>query len=271
VFREWGSKSGTGRVLSFLHKNKGAWAQTLCENECKRVRSVRHDLLDLLKSFEYWKAGLVVVIRSKESELKQSKEFFVNVEVKMALGVSVRQWIVSNAQQVETALSVIEEQALEIGSRKSVRMLFGRHDLLDLLKSFEYWKAGLVVVDSNSYIKSKGSIEDFVSFREMITSQLIYLKGRVFRKWGSKNGTGRVLSFSHKNKGARAQTLYENECKRVRLVRQWIESNVQQAETGQSVIEEQALEIGSCQSIRMLFGRHDLLDFLKVLSIGKLD
>ncbi|GJR43578.1 hypothetical protein Tco_1311681, partial [Tanacetum coccineum] len=46
---------------------------------------------------------------------------------------------------------------------------------------FEYWKAGLVVVlimcgdivkDSNSYLKSRGSIEDFVSFREMITSQL---------------------------------------------------------------------------------------------------
>ncbi|GJW55667.1 retrotransposon protein, putative, ty1-copia subclass [Tanacetum coccineum] len=46
---------------------------------------------------------------------------------------------------------------------------------------FEYWKAGLVVAlimcgdivkDSNSYLKSRGSIEDFVSFREMITSQL---------------------------------------------------------------------------------------------------
>ncbi|GKA74716.1 hypothetical protein Tco_0781018 [Tanacetum coccineum] len=28
------------------------------------------------------------------------------------------------------------------------------------------------VKDSNSYLKSRGSIEDFVSFREMITSQL---------------------------------------------------------------------------------------------------
>nr|GEV91369.1 hypothetical protein [Tanacetum cinerariifolium] len=42
---------------------------------------------------------------------------------------------------------------------------------------FEYWKAGLVVVDSNSYLESRGSIEDFVSFREMITSQLLYLRG----------------------------------------------------------------------------------------------
>nr|GEV33969.1 hypothetical protein [Tanacetum cinerariifolium] len=44
---------------------------------------------------------------------------------------------------------------------------------------FEYWKAGLVVVDSNSYLESKGSIEDIVSFREMITSQLLYLRGNL--------------------------------------------------------------------------------------------
>nr|GEU74167.1 hypothetical protein [Tanacetum cinerariifolium] len=31
--------------------------------------------------------------------------------------------------------------------------------------------------DSNSYLESKGIIEDFVSFREMITSQLLYLRG----------------------------------------------------------------------------------------------
>ncbi|GJZ37450.1 hypothetical protein Tco_0583641 [Tanacetum coccineum] len=31
---------------------------------------------------------------------------------------------------------------------------------------------GDIVKDSNSYLKSRGSIEDFVSFREMITSQL---------------------------------------------------------------------------------------------------
>ncbi|GJT24574.1 PAZ domain-containing protein, partial [Tanacetum coccineum] len=43
----------------------------------------------------------------------------------------------SNAQQAETGQSVIEEQALEIGSRKYVRMLFGSYDLLDLIKSFQ--------------------------------------------------------------------------------------------------------------------------------------
>ncbi|GJV37534.1 hypothetical protein Tco_1410011 [Tanacetum coccineum] len=47
----------------------------------------------------------------------------------------------SNAQQAETGQSVIEEQALEIGSRKSVRKLFGSYDLLDLIKSYQPWKA----------------------------------------------------------------------------------------------------------------------------------
>ncbi|GKE37993.1 hypothetical protein Tco_1461398 [Tanacetum coccineum] len=32
--------------------------------------------------------------------------------------------------------------------------------------------SGDIVKDSNSYLKSNGSIEDFVSFREMIASQL---------------------------------------------------------------------------------------------------
>ncbi|GJS59326.1 argonaute 1-like protein [Tanacetum coccineum] len=43
----------------------------------------------------------------------------------------------SNAHQAETGQSFIEEQALEIGSRKSVHKLFGSYDLLDLIKSFQ--------------------------------------------------------------------------------------------------------------------------------------
>ncbi|GJT75217.1 hypothetical protein Tco_1041942 [Tanacetum coccineum] len=54
-----------------------------------------------------------------------------------AIGTAGEERIESNAQQTETGQSVIEEQWLEIGSRKSIRMLFGRHDLLDLLKIFE--------------------------------------------------------------------------------------------------------------------------------------
>ncbi|GJU61535.1 S-adenosylmethionine carrier 1, chloroplastic/mitochondrial-like protein isoform X2 [Tanacetum coccineum] len=46
---------------------------------------------------------------------------------------------------------------------------------------------------------------------------------------GSKNDSGCVLSFKHRNLHSRAQTLCENACKRVRTVRQWIESNAQQA------------------------------------------
>ncbi|GJU62695.1 S-adenosylmethionine carrier 1, chloroplastic/mitochondrial-like protein isoform X2 [Tanacetum coccineum] len=46
---------------------------------------------------------------------------------------------------------------------------------------------------------------------------------------GSKNDSGCVLSFKHRNMHSMAQTLCENACKRVRTVRQWIESNAQQA------------------------------------------
>ncbi|GJZ99463.1 hypothetical protein Tco_0672014 [Tanacetum coccineum] len=43
--------------------------------------------------------------------------------------------------------------------------------ILDLVSTVR-WLLVLPVKDSNSYLKSRGSIEDFVSFREMITSQL---------------------------------------------------------------------------------------------------
>ncbi|GJT14446.1 retrovirus-related pol polyprotein from transposon TNT 1-94 [Tanacetum coccineum] len=69
-----------------------------------------------------------------------------------------------------------------IGSPMIVLFIVRFHSLILRLESFyycgvifgqfEYWKAELEVVDSNSYLKSRGSIEDFVSFREMITSQL---------------------------------------------------------------------------------------------------
>ncbi|KAI3706436.1 hypothetical protein L6452_24180 [Arctium lappa] len=103
---------------------------------------------------------------------------------------------------------------------------------------------------------------------------------QVFREWGSKNCSGPALNVSHKNNCLRAQRLCENECKRVRTVRQWIELNARQAETGHSGIEEQATEIG-CQieqvqdgsgvhharvgarrSICRLYGRQALLDLL---------
>ncbi|KVH90745.1 uncharacterized protein LOC112521474 [Cynara cardunculus var. scolymus] len=103
---------------------------------------------------------------------------------------------------------------------------------------------------------------------------------QVFREWGSKNCSGRALNVSHKNNCSRAQWLCEYECKRVRTVRQWIELNTQQAETGHSGAEEQGTEIG-CQieqgrdglgvnhtrvgarrSICRLYGRQALLDLL---------
>ncbi|GKA31421.1 ribonuclease H-like domain-containing protein, partial [Tanacetum coccineum] len=51
---------------------------------------------------------------------------------------------------------------------------------------------GDIVKDSNSYLKSRGSIEDFVSFREMITSQLqgkLWLYDEVLEALGAKLST----------------------------------------------------------------------------------
>lgn len=108
---------------------------------------------------------------------------------------------------------------------------------------------------------------------------------QVFREWGSKNSNGRALNVSHKNNCSRSQWICENEFRRVRTVRQWIESNTEEAETGHVGTEGQAREI-SCQveqvcdgdgdglgfnqnrvgarrSIRRLYGRQALLDLLK--------
>ncbi|XP_071711505.1 uncharacterized protein [Rutidosis leptorrhynchoides] len=67
---------------------------------------------------------------------------------------------------------------------------------------------------------------------------------QVFREWGSKNSSGRALEVPHKSNCSRIQRLCEND-NRVRTVRQWLESNVQQVETGPSVTEEQAPKISS--------------------------
>ncbi|KAJ0849292.1 hypothetical protein HanRHA438_Chr13g0599471 [Helianthus annuus] len=62
---------------------------------------------------------------------------------------------------------------------------------------------------------------------------------QVFREWGSKNNSGRTL-------------ICDNESKRVRTVRQWLESSTQQAETS----------VRSRRTIRLRYGRHALLDLL---------
>nr|GEW83032.1 retrovirus-related Pol polyprotein from transposon TNT 1-94 [Tanacetum cinerariifolium] len=45
------------------------------------------------------------------------------------------------------------------------------------INDLQHIMCGDMFKDSNSYLESRGSIEDFVSFREMITSQLLYLRG----------------------------------------------------------------------------------------------
>ncbi|KAK1429143.1 hypothetical protein QVD17_11346 [Tagetes erecta] len=91
---------------------------------------------------------------------------------------------------------------------------------------------------------------------------------QVFREWGSKNNNGRALNASQNSNCSRARLICENESERVRTVRQWLESNTQQAETGLSINEEQdrlsvnQTMVGARKSIRLLYGRHALLDLL---------
>ena len=98
---------------------------------------------------------------------------------------------------------------------------------------------------------------------------------KIFHEWGSKGFGGRTRM----NNGSRAQRIVENECKRVRIVREWIESSTQQGDTCQGNSEEPASKIGSPiartqdgtvdsgtgarSSIRRIFGRQALIDLLK--------
>ncbi|XP_076933252.1 uncharacterized protein LOC143599094 isoform X1 [Bidens hawaiensis] len=98
---------------------------------------------------------------------------------------------------------------------------------------------------------------------------------RVFREWGSKNinSNERALNVSHTsnndNNCSRARLVCDTESLRVRTVRQWLESNTQQAETCVSPMEEQdglgvgQTSVGGRKCLRLLYGRHALLDLLK--------
>ncbi|GJT02526.1 PAZ domain-containing protein [Tanacetum coccineum] len=55
----------------------------------------------------------------------------------MGLSLSIGVYFIEHVKCPASGNSVIEEQALEIGSRKSVRKLFDSYDLLDLIKSFQ--------------------------------------------------------------------------------------------------------------------------------------
>ncbi|GJW92100.1 hypothetical protein Tco_0169653 [Tanacetum coccineum] len=102
---------------------------------------------------------------------------------------------------------------------------------------------------------------------------------KIFHEWGSKSFGPRTVYSSRINNESRAQKIGENECKRVRIVREWIESSTEQEDTCRGSSEEPASEIGSPiartrdgtvdsgtgarNSIRRIFGRQALIDLLK--------
>ncbi|XP_024984217.1 uncharacterized protein LOC112520148 [Cynara cardunculus var. scolymus] len=101
---------------------------------------------------------------------------------------------------------------------------------------------------------------------------------KIFHEWGSKSFGGHTSYNSHINNCSRSQWLGENECKRVRVVRDQIELSTQQGDGCRTGLEEPATEIGShirrvqdgsvdCgvgarRPIRRIYGRQALLDLL---------
>ncbi|GKC59209.1 hypothetical protein Tco_1086807 [Tanacetum coccineum] len=95
----------------------------------------------------------------------------------------------SNAQQAETGLSLIEEQALEIGSRKSVCKLFGSYDLLDLIKSFQ--------IGRQKEIQSLLKVGPVTNFAHRNHPQSL-LKGRFLRFVQDKKSTSVPVQERHR-------------------------------------------------------------------------
>nr|GEW53254.1 ribonuclease H-like domain, reverse transcriptase, RNA-dependent DNA polymerase [Tanacetum cinerariifolium] len=79
----------------------------------------------------------------------------------------------------------LDDLYLKIYEAKVIRIIF--HIMLHG-GYFEYWMARLVVVVYGD-LKSKGRTEDFVSFKEMITSQLLYLRGNELKRFFTATNT----------------------------------------------------------------------------------
>ncbi|GKA36592.1 hypothetical protein Tco_0723157 [Tanacetum coccineum] len=110
------------------------------------------------------------------------------------MGLSLSHWCVlllnmSNAHQAETGQSLIEEQALEIGSRKSVRKLFGSYDLLDLIKSFQ--------IGRQKEIQSLLEVGPVTNFAHRNHPQSL-LKGRFLRFVQDKKSTSVPVQERHR-------------------------------------------------------------------------
>lgn len=122
----------------------------------------------------------------------------------------------------------------------------------------------------NQRVLQNGQVED-IPEKERVR--------KIFHDWGSKSFGGNTLHSSRMNNCSRAKWLEENECKRVRIVREWIESSTQQGDSCRTGSEEPATEIGSQikrirdgtvnsgsgaqSSMRRIYGRQALLDLLK--------
>nr|GEV80171.1 reverse transcriptase domain-containing protein [Tanacetum cinerariifolium] len=114
---------------------------------------------------------------------------FADALILMPKFASTLKALIGNKEKLsEMARTLLNEHCSVVLLKKLPEKLgdLGKRPLLDDYKKrkkindLQLIMCGDMFKDSNSYLESRGSIEDFVSFREMITSQLLYLKGSSF-------------------------------------------------------------------------------------------
>nr|GEV70432.1 reverse transcriptase domain-containing protein [Tanacetum cinerariifolium] len=133
-------------------------------------------------------------VKILEREFKKFKRSRISI---------VKTWFVYGSAVDECLLGRLVEQVYGFQQCFETTAATRRRPLLDDYKKgkkindLQLITYGDMFKNSNSYLESRGSIEDFVSFREMITSQLLYLRGSSYETLFvlSSSNRGRLLGF----------------------------------------------------------------------------
>ncbi|KAL7226125.1 hypothetical protein ACSBR1_021287 [Camellia fascicularis] len=145
----------------------------------------------------------------------------------------------------------------------------------EIANECQTWSQGQIRLQNEQENGNSSSSEQSTDFGEVERERV----RQIFREWMNTGVRGQVSDVSHVN-SSRAQCLGENECERVRVIREWTQMTSQQRDTCGSSREEQAAhigaqiervrdglvvnhsEIGARRNIRQLCGRQALLDLL---------
>ncbi|GMP98900.1 hypothetical protein CsSME_00046607 [Camellia sinensis var. sinensis] len=146
----------------------------------------------------------------------------------------------------------------------------------EIANECQTWSQGQIRLQNEQENGNSSSSEQSTDFGEVERERV----RQIFQEWMNSGVRGQVSDVSHVNNYSRAQCLGENECERVRVIREWTQMTSQQRDTCGSSREEQAAhigaqiervrdglvvnhsEIGARRNIRQLCGRQALLDLL---------